>query len=295
MSESGCISYEASVLLPTHSKLGEGALWSVEDQLLYWIDIEGELLHIYNPKTPRDISYKLPSKPGTVVRRKNGHVVLALMNEGVVDFDPHTEQITKLVHPQNVPGNRYNDGKVDPKGRFWVGSMSLSDSHPPVAHLYMIDSNLHSTTKLEQVRISNGIVWNADSTKMYYIDTETHNVDSFDYDAQTGNISNRKIITTIPQQEGYPDGMCIDDEGMIWVAHWAGGKVTRWNPNTGEKLMAIRTPGVTRTTSCAFGGPDLTTMYITTAKGDNEPNSGNLFVYHFTNGIKGVPSFNFEA
>jgi sugar lactone lactonase YvrE len=153
--------------------------------------------------------------------------------------------------------------------------------------------------KIENTTISNGMAWNADNTILYYIDTPTFEVVSYQYDQITGNISNKKAILHIPQEEGHPDGMTLDTEGMLWIAHWDGWQITRWNPNTGKKLSQIKLP-VARVTSCTFGGPELKDLFITSARKGlteeelkNQPLAGALFVIKDC-GYQGLPNFEFN-
>jgi sugar lactone lactonase YvrE len=152
---------------------------------------------------------------------------------------------------------------------------------------------------LEGVSVSNGIVWTADRTAMYYVDTPTRRVDRFDYDHDTGEIANRSVAVRIPERMGFPDGMTIDSEGMLWVCLWQGSKVSRWDPKTGELLQTVDLPA-SNVTSCAFGGGKLDQLYITTARSglgteqlESEPLAGGLFRADM--GVSGVPAFEFAG
>jgi sugar lactone lactonase YvrE len=153
---------------------------------------------------------------------------------------------------------------------------------------------------LDSVTISNGLVWTSDSSNFYYIDTPTGRVDAYDYDHESGNISNCRTAVKIPDGQGGPDGMTIDSEDMVWVAHWGGSCVTRWNPLTGELLETVEVPGAKQITSCALGGPDLDDLYITSAsiglndEGlEEQPNAGNLFRLKVN--ARGVPACGFKG
>ncbi len=294
---------KADLLLDSKSLLGEGALWNKETQELYWIDIENGLFHSYNPKNKENKSIELGQKVGTVVPTENGSVhgsVLVALQDGIYELDTKTEQkklLCKRPEP-NFPDNRFNDGKCDAKGRFWVGTISMKNT-PQVAALYLFDNQGVITQKADDVTISNGIVWSLDNRKMYYIDTPTKEVKEYDYDNETGNISFSKIAVKIPEGLGYPDGMTIDSEGMIWIGMWEGFCVTRWNPMTSELLMKIEVP-VSRVTSCAFGGKNLDILYITTAKTgasaeelQKYPYSGGLF--SVKTGHKGIANFSYKS
>ena len=140
-----------------------------------------------------------------------------------------------------LTGNRFNDGKCDPNGNLWVGSMHLEQSAPK-ASLYKIDAKGTATKMLDSVTISNGIVWTSDNKTMYYIDTKRGNVRAYDYDKSSGDITNERVVITVSDTLGYPDGMTIDAEGMLWIALWNGNCISRWNPNTGEKINEIKLP-----------------------------------------------------
>jgi sugar lactone lactonase YvrE len=289
---------KATLLLDAKSALGEGALWNKKTQELYWIDIEKEILHIYTPASQQDRVIKLGQRIGTVVPTEDGNVLVAL-EDGIYEVDLKTEAKKLLTKrpEKDFPENRFNDGKCDPAGRFWVGTMSMKGIKKAGA-LYIFDNEQKIAKVFDSVTVSNGIVWSLDSTKMYYIDTPTKEVKAFEYNNETGAISFSKVVVRIPDGMGYPDGMTIDSEGMLWIGMWEGYSVTRWNPTSGELLMKIDVP-VARVTSCAFGGENLDTLYITTASvGAKEeelkqyPNSGSLFVVK--TGHTGITNFEYK-
>ncbi|TAH22203.1 MAG: SMP-30/gluconolactonase/LRE family protein [Cytophagales bacterium] len=287
-------SMKADLLLDSKASLGEGALWNKKTQELYWIDIENGILHIYNPANQQDRVIKLGQKVGTVVPDESGNALVAL-EDGIYQIDLKTEKKRLLAkRPANeAADNRFNDGKCDPAGRFWVGTMSMKGVEK-AGNFYVFDGNGKLTKTYDSVTVSNGVVWSLDSTKMYYIDTPTKEIKEFSYNNQTGEVALQKVAIAIPDGMGYPDGMTIDSEGMLWVGMWEGFAVTRWNPNNGELLMKVDVP-VSRVTSCAFGGENLDTLYITTASvGASEdelrqyPNSGSLFAVK--TGYTGIPN-----
>lgn len=167
---------------------------------------------------------------------------------------------------QILNGKRFNDGKCDPQGRFWVGSMHL-EQEKGEASLFMIDKQGSLEQKINSVTISNGIVWTADKSTMYYIDTPTSEIKAYDYNNTNGEISNEKVVVRIPETLGFPDGMTIDSGGMLWVGMWNGGAVICFDPRTGEAIRSIDVPAH-NVTSCAFGGKNLDMLYITTASLD---------------------------
>jgi sugar lactone lactonase YvrE len=278
--------------------LGEGAIWDAKRQVLYWVDIERCELHLFDPVSITDRAINVGQRVGTVVPRASGGVMLAL-DHGFASLDTRSERLEMLHDPEtHLPNNRFNDGKCDPAGRFWAGTIAL-DERPGVGSLYRLDANLSVHKMLEGVTVSNGIVWTLDRSKMYYIDTPTRRVDVFDYDHASGSISNRRVAVRVPQEMGYPDGMTMDSEGMLWVALWQGGKVVRWDPRDGRLLQTVDVPA-SNVTSCAFGGAALDKLYITTAlitvsprDLERQPLAGGLFRVDV--GVTGLPAFEFAG
>jgi sugar lactone lactonase YvrE len=241
-------------------------------------------------------TYAINEMIGCFAFCKDGQIIIATQS-GIGFLDKTTRKVNKVINPEsNMPSNRFNDGKCDPMGRFWAGTMSLSEE-PNVGSLYVFD-NKTIEKKVENVTISNGLAWSIDQKTMYYIDTPTFEVVAFDYEKETGNISNKQIALKISEEEGYPDGMTIDTEGCLWIAHWGGWQVTRWNPKTGEKILSIKLP-VSQVTSCTFGGENLSDLFITSASVGlsaealaKQPLAGALFVVRNC-GFKGMEAFEF--
>ncbi|SMC51791.1 SMP-30/gluconolactonase/LRE family protein [Pedobacter nyackensis] len=287
---------KASLLLDTRSVLGEGAIWNDVDQKLYWVDIDPGLLHWFDPLTVHNETAVFNQKISTVVPTQHGNLLVAL-KDGIYSYKKASNQLDLVVsNPENdSSGNRFNDGKCDPSGRLWVGTMGDEQS----AHLYRVDPDQSIHTMKTQVSTSNGLVWSPDKKKMYYIDTSTHKVVAYDYDDQSGQISNPADAIIIPDDMGKPDGSTIDSEGMIWIALWGGYAVTRWNPKTGALLCKVKVASK-NVTSCAFGGKNLDTLYITTARTKTSeeelklyPNSGGLFM--IKPGVTGVKTNHFSG
>ena len=283
---------QAHSILHAQAPLGEGALWNAEAGRLYWVDIEGRAFHIFDPTTGHDVAFATGARVGTVVPLHDGDVLLALQT-GIHRLDIATGQLTLLANPLRDPSLRFNDGKCDPAGRFWVGTFDL-EQKPGAGTLYRYDPDGRLHVMLRHITNSNGISWSLDNKTMYYIDTPTLTVQAFDYDNATGAIANPRVVVHFPEGQGWPDGMTIDAEGMLWVALWGGGTVHRYNPGTGALLQVIAVPAPF-TSSCAFGGPDLKTLYVTTARGGlspvqlvQHPLSGNLFAV--VPGVAGVPA-----
>jgi len=290
---------QSELILDTKAALGEAAIWDYEKNVLYWVDITGKEVHTYDPLTGTDRCISVGQMPGTIVPRSDGGLLVALTN-GIHFLDDSTGELKFIVNPEShLEGNRYNDGKCDPAGRFWVGTVSLNCDIPGAGSLYVLDNKLEVTKKLDGLTISNGIAWSPDHKYMYYIDTPTMEIWSFRYDLESGEIWDKKIAFSIPEKDGLPDGMTIDEEGMIWIALFGGWKVVRFNPTNGARLEEISLP-VSNPTSCAFGGKNLDELYITTARlGLNrndlisQPQAGGIFVTK--PGIKGIPCYKFSG
>ena len=287
---------DAELVVQKRTIVGEGSVWDSQSRVLYWVDILSHELYIYDPATGENRTIPTCQAVGTVVPRKSGGIAVALHN-GFATIDLESEKITPIgTDPErDIPANRFNDGKCAPAGRFWAGTMAFSGDSNQGA-LYCMETDHAVTKKLSPVTISNGIVWTADQKTMYYIDTAPNTVRAYDYDVDSGAISNERIVVA-NGGEGHFDGMSIDEDGMLWIAIFGGSGVRRYDPNTGELLRDIRVQAA-QPTSCAFGGNDLDELYITSAvakmsKADytDQPLAGCLI--KIDPGIRGVPAFSF--
>jgi sugar lactone lactonase YvrE len=291
------VSLVAEPILQAQASLGEGAIWDHNHGLLYWVDIRNFLLHTFDPKTGLNTSINVGSPIGTVVKRTSVHGggFIVSLPEKFAHVDINGK-ITVLCELERGSGNWMNDGKCDPAGRFWCGSQSL-DFAVSSGNLWMLDTDHSPVHKLSNITCSNGIVWSKDAKLMYYIDTATGHVDAFDYDVDSGAIANRRVAFK-NSWGGYFDGMTIDADDNLYIAIWEGGAVYKINPKNGRLLSMIKVPGVRNVTSCAFGGPDLNDLYITSskkgAKPEDEPNAGALFKIRL-NDVQGLPAFEFKG
>ena len=282
------------VVVQRASDLGEGSLWDAELGRLLWVDIVQRRVLVHDPSAGTCMELDAGDVVGTVVVARNGRLVVALRDRIAV-LDAESGAITDLVAvgPTRA-GLRCNDGKCDPRGRLWIGTMG----EPATAALYCVEPDLTVSRRLDGVTISNGLVWNRDATRFYYVDTPTQRIDAFDYDADSGQIANRRPVLEIPRDRGAPDGMTIDDRDRLWVALWGGASVIQVDPDSGRVLEEIAVPA-RNVTSCAFGGGDLESLYITTARvgTDDEalaryPDAGSLFRVELA--ARGVPGQRFD-
>jgi sugar lactone lactonase YvrE len=289
---------EAKLVIESNSPLGEGPIWDHKTQVLWWVDILEGLVHRHDPADGANQSWSVEQMIGTIVTAQDGRLVIAA-EKGFHWFDPETGNIELIVEPEpDKPQNRFNDGKCDPAGRLWAGTMPISEEGNS-GILYCLHPDGKAETKQTGYAIPNGIVWNDEATIMYHIDSPTRRVDAWDYDNPTGSISNRRAVYHVQQEGAFPDGMAMDVEGKIWLALWGGWAVIRFDPVNGEELERIPVP-VSRTSACAFGGPNLNTLFITTAKKDitpdeleKEPLAGCVFK---TNpGVCGQPPVSFAG
>ena len=283
---------QAESILHAQAALGEGALWNPETAELYWVDIEGRALHVFDPATGQDRRYPVGKRIGTVVPQRGGRALVALQT-GIHEIDLATGRLTRLADPVTDEYLRFNDGKCDPAGRFWVGTFDMMQrSHAGTLYRFDPEGSIH--VMLRRITNSNGIAWSLDHRTMYYIDTPTLAVQAFDYDNATGDIANPRVVIRFAEADGWPDGMTIDAEGQLWVALWGGGRVQRYDPATGALRQVITVPAPF-TSSCAFGGPGLETLFITTARGGLTPQQAVEFpfsgdVFAVRPGVAGVPA-----
>ncbi|MFR0352393.1 SMP-30/gluconolactonase/LRE family protein [Streptomyces sediminimaris] len=238
--------------------LGEGPTWDAARERLIWVDILGGRVHTYEPGSGRRTVRTTGQHVGAAKPRAGGGLVLNLRDGvGLVDLDG----TFRWLHRDPVPGRRGNDAAVAPDGSLWAGTMRY-DEAPGGGTLSRITGDGSTETVLDDVAVSNGTGWSPDGRLMYYIDSPTRQVDVFHH--QDGRVADRRRFAQIEQEAGFPDGLTVDADGCVWVALWDGGAVRRYTPD-GELDRAIELP-TPRVTACAFGGPDLTDLYITTAR-----------------------------
>ncbi|MBN9390108.1 MAG: SMP-30/gluconolactonase/LRE family protein [Chloroflexi bacterium] len=290
--------YEAEHFLATQNSLGEGALWSVDEQALYWVDLDSNYFYRWDYRTGQQRTYDAGQLVGCLRLRANGGLVLAAQH-GFAFWDFDQDRLVPVTDPEQRPDIRFNDGGVDPQGRFWAGSMLFGPQiGNPGGSLYRLDPD-HSVHKMvSPVAIPNGIGWSPDRKTMYHADTTYNTIYAYDYDDATGQIENKRVFVYTPDGPGQPDGFTIDAEGYIWSCCWDGWSVVRYNPQ-GQVDSEVHLP-VARVTSCAFGGPDLDELFITTARTGlteeqlrQQPQAGDIF--RLKTGVKGVRAASFAG
>jgi sugar lactone lactonase YvrE len=269
---------------------GEGPVWWRD--ALYYVDIEGGLVHRYDPAAGTEKSWPVGQRVGTVVPREQGGLVIA-GEQGFLFLDEETGALSPIADPESdLPDNRFNDGKCSPDGRFFAGTINLART-PGAAKLYRLDPDLSVHEAFGPVTNSNGIAWSLDGLICYYIDTPRREVLAFDY--QNGVLLHPRPVINTSHIEASPDGMTIDSDGNLWIAMCHGGCVSCFDPTNGNELHRITLPCL-ETTACAFGGPDLTDLFVTTGvhKTAKEEHAGRLFVIRDLK-VRGVPSHAFAG
>lgn len=276
----GLAELRADVALEVQAALGEGPVWDERDATLLFLDVPSGIVHRFDPATGRHDHFATGEPVGAVGVREDGGLVLALV-EGFARSGPRGENL------EPIPGFstdraevRFNDGEVDPWGRFVAGTMHWGGDRP-VGALYRLSPDGSVETLLSGVTVSNGLAWTPDRSALYYVDTPTSGVDVFDVDPDDGTMTGRRRHVTLDTSEhGLPDGIALDADGCLWVACYGGGRVLRFTPD-GALDAIVRLP-VAKVTSVAFAGPRLDQLFVTTGghapDGAGEEHAGDLFV-----------------
>lgn len=262
---------------------GEAATWINGRNTLLWVDIEGRKLFEYDMDGIVN-EHHFDDMVTTIIpdSHDNSKVILALQNK-LVSYNLNSHRLERLVDiPTKNNALRTNDGKASPDGKIWLGVMHFSN-HKETGYLYCIDKDYKVQKMLDKQYIPNGIVWNKEGDKMYYADSGRGCITQYEYDKDKGSISFPRKIIEIPSRYGIPDGMAIDEKGMLWTAHWGGYGVYVWNPESGKLMNKIEVPAP-HVASCTFGGKENNTLFITTARAGlsiselkQYPLSGSLF------------------
>lgn len=282
---------EVTVALAAEADVGEAPFWSLEEEALVWVDITRGEVHRTDVRTGRDvILITMPEMVGAVVPRASGGLVAAT-ETGFVALTPDGDRTSVARVEAGEPTTRMNDGKCDPQGRFWAGTMAF-DTSPGAGSLYRLDSDHSVVRVLRDVTLSNGLGWSPNGETMYYIDSATNRIDAFDFNGAEGSLLNRRPVVHVEVPGGMPDGMTVDREGGLWVALWGGSSVHRYTPR-GQLDAVVHLPA-SQVTSCTFGGDDLRTLFITSAAYElsaqdrkDEPLAGSVFAVDV--GVAGMP------
>lgn len=277
-------------VIPASTFLGEGPHWSERDGKLYFVDILAPAVYTGDTVKGTYVSMPVPELVGFIIPRTRGGFVTAMHGE-IRGIDLPSGSITTISHPEaDRPGNRFNDGKCDRRGRLWAGSLAI-DTAPDQGRLWRLDPDGRAFEMDRGFHVSNGMGWSPDDKTFYFADTAKQLIYAYDFDIDSGSIANRRVFVTVPEAEGKPDGLTVDAEGFVWAAHWDGWCVTRYDPD-GKVDRVINLP-VPRPTSCVFGGPDMQTLFVTTARIrlsaaqlTEAPLSGSVFA--IDTGIKGL-------
>lgn len=254
--------------------LGESPYWDREGQNLVYTDMLGKKLLIHNTVNHTTQEYEMREVIGCANPMEDGRILVAIA-DGIHAYDIETSKYDTIWKREDysVPSSRFNDGKCDAQGRFWVGTTDVERN--PVCALYKLGDGLEE--KVDNLIVSNGIIWTEDETTMYHIDTWTKSIFRYDYDSVSGDIFNKQVAFTFEEDADKPDGMTIDTEGMLWIALFGSGCVRRYNPVTGEVLAELQMP-VKHPTTCVFGGEGMNTLFIPSAKGQDESElAGRMF------------------
>lgn len=291
--------YEVEHVVRVENEVGESPRWDIEEQALYWLDIWSHpTVYRLVPATGAFQQWA-PGIPVTgQARRQEGGFIFATRT-GIYLWDEHTGAAHFIADPEaNNRPVRFNDGSADRQGRFWAGSTQADDQSQPLGSLYRVNADRSVHTMAGGLACSNGLGWSPDNRTMYVTAQFAYELIAFDYDPATGDIENRRVFATVPEEDGLPDGLTVDAEGCVWSAHWGGWRLTRYDPD-GRIERVVRIP-VPNPTSCCFGGPDLKDLYVTTAWGwltaeqrAAAPGCGGLWVVHTD--IQGLPEPKFAS
>ena len=294
MTHSSSAESTATLVLPARARLGECPLWSPAEACLYWEDIDGRAVHRFDPATGLDEQRDAPGRPGALALTTTpGRLLVAIEGRlSVLDWESGAWRDWVRLEAEDI-GTRMNDGRCDPVGRFWVGTMfEPTSAHRAVGNLYRVDADGTSTITRTGIGVPNGLAFSPDGRTMYWADTHRDTVWAYDYDVDTGEATGERVFLDFASLPGRPDGACIDEDGCYWIACVYGHAVLRVTP-AGVVDRQIAVPAW-KPTMVAFGGPSLSTLFITSIGGGgshpvdaSDPHGGGLFALE--TGYRGVP------
>jgi sugar lactone lactonase YvrE len=291
---------EVRCLWPAGATLGEGTCWSVREQALYWVDILENTLYRCDAQGGARARWTLPDTVSALAERRDGPGLALTLRRGLALFDPATGALTRLHEPEpERSGNRFNDGKCDAQGRFWGGSMDYG-CRAPTGALYCFDAQGQGRCAADLGwAVTNGPTWSLDGRTMFSNNTVQREVIAWDFDPDEGAIANPRVWLRFGEHDGYPDGMTTDADGRLWIAHWGAACVTCHDPASAAELLRVPLP-TSHITNVAFGGPDLRTLFITSARFElserrlaAEPLAGALFAVDTS--VTGLPAHRFAG
>ena len=287
--------WDFDVAVPPAAQLGEGPRWDAATGTLLWVDILGRAVHRFDPSIEADVAVDVHDLVSFALPRADGGVIVGLPDGVFALEDGRTTPLVPL--EGGVPCTRTNDAACDAQGRLWVGTMAM-DERSPIGGLYRVEAGGVATKLVDAATIANGLGWSPDGSRFYFIDSPTRRVDVFDHDPGTGDVRDRRPLVTVETVDAVPDGMAVDADGCLWVALHGGWGLNRYAPD-GELLAEVRLP-VAKVTSCCFGGPSLTDLYVTTRRESlsdaelaEQPLAGALL--RLDPGVAGQPTYAFAG
>jgi sugar lactone lactonase YvrE len=276
------------------ARLGESPVYDHRTNTLLWVDASGKKILKRNLDEESELSTDSPDLVSSIQpTERTGELVCTIMHQiGRIDLETGKFAVLGEVE-KNLARNRFNDGKCDVLGRYWAGTMNLDSVYPnpgiPTASLYVLDLDTSIRKTVGGLSVSNGLAWSKDNDTMYLVDTPIKKVFRFDFDLEKGEISNQRVCIDFTDEQGRPDGMTIDTEGMLWIVHVRAGSISRWDPQNGRKVseFSLPTKGIT---SVIFGGRKLDKLYVTSGS-DLAPDDAAGYVYVLEDtGARGAPS-----
>ncbi|MFN2121135.1 MAG: SMP-30/gluconolactonase/LRE family protein [Anaerolineales bacterium] len=272
--------------------LGESPAWDAKTQTLYWVDVLERRVYAGAKAILQTVDYV-----GCVAPRRDGGLIVA-QGRGLWALESNMKKLRRLATPRSeVPGNRFNDGKCDPRGRFLAGTMDHGEAKTR-GSLYSLAAGGRPRRLLKDLRISNGMAWSPDGKTMYFTDTPTRDITAFDYDVKTGEMANPRVIIHFDKTFGFPDGMTTDTDGNLWIAMWGGGRISKWGPD--GTLLEQFGVAARNVTSCVFGGANMNELFITSALLRTDAAALRRFplagaVFRMETNVTGMPTYEFAG